>query len=319
MTVLVLAPEVDLTADRMVRQLADRDVPVFRADTAWFPSRMTLDARLVDGHWAGRLATLERAVELQAIRSVWYRTPTTFRFPDGLSPAERHHAFQEAKFGMGGVLGSLDVPWVNHPNKAAAAYKPVQLATAARCGLQVPATLLANDPEAVREFASEHGAGCVVTKMLGANHIEEGGVRRIAFTRVVTEDDIDDLRGVRTTVHLLQQWVRKSHEVRVVGVGSTLFGFEIRAGSKESFIDFRADYPSLRYERTDIPTSVAASIVEFMATLGLLYGALDFVVTPTGRWVFLECNPGGQYGWLEAATGAPLTATLAELLAEGSS
>jgi hypothetical protein len=30
-----------------------------------------------------------------------------------------------------------------------------------------------------------------------------------------------------------------------------------------------------------------------------------------------DVNPGGQYGWLESATGAPLTETLADLLADG--
>jgi hypothetical protein len=54
-----------------------------------------------------------------------------------------------------------------------------------------------------------------------------------------------------------------------------------------------------------------------MAHFGLIYGAFDFVVTFDDQWTFLECNPGGQYGWLESATDAPLTATLAELLAKG--
>ncbi|MEV6875354.1 hypothetical protein [Amycolatopsis sp. NPDC051128] len=43
--------------------------------------------------------------------------------------------------------------WVNHPARLAdAAYKPVQLATAARCGLNVPETAITNDPDVVRQF-----------------------------------------------------------------------------------------------------------------------------------------------------------------------
>ncbi|MFI9811503.1 hypothetical protein [Saccharothrix variisporea] len=41
---------------------------------------------------------------------------------------------------------------------------------------------------------------------------------------------------------------------------------------------------------------------------------MDFVVTPSGDWVLLEINPTGQYGFVEAATGAPVTAQLADLL-----
>lgn len=37
MTVLILAPELDVTADRMVKTLDHRDIPVVRMDTAWFP------------------------------------------------------------------------------------------------------------------------------------------------------------------------------------------------------------------------------------------------------------------------------------------
>jgi ATP-grasp ribosomal peptide maturase len=314
-TVLILAPELDISADRMVTELGARGVPVFRVDTAWFPASMTVDACLVDGHWAGTLATRHRTVELSDVRSVFYRTPTVFGFPRELSPAERGHAFLEAKFGLGGVLASLDVLWVNHPNRAAAAYKPVQLALAARCGLAVPDTAITNSADAVTAFVGEHGAGRVITKMLGANHIEEAGARWMAFTRVVTMDDLVDLRGVGTTAHLLQCWIRKDHEVRVIAVGDRLFGVAIRAGSKEAFIDFRADYPALSYAQTDVPRSVRDGIIGVMNALGLAYGALDFVVTPTGRWVFLECNSGGQYDWLEARTGVPLTAALADLLA----
>ncbi len=315
MTVLILAPELDLSADRMVEELRHREVPVFRADTAWFPAHLKIDARLDGGHWAGRLSVGCRSVELQEIRAVWFRTPSTFSFPDTLSPTERQHAFLEAKFGVGGALGSLDVRWVNHPNRAAAAYKPIQLATAARCGMDVPATVITNVPQAVREFADRCGAGRMITKMLGANHIEEEGVRRIAFTRVVPEADILDLRGVDATAHQVQECVRKAHEARVIMIGDRVFAFSIHAGNKESFVDFRADYGALTYRTTDVPPTVAAAVRQFMRRMGLLYGALDFVVTPTGRWVFLECNPGGQYGWLESKTGVPLTAALADLLA----
>jgi glutathione synthase/RimK-type ligase-like ATP-grasp enzyme len=54
-----------------------------------------------------------------------------------------------------------------------------------------------------------------------------------------------------------------------------------------------------------------------MDGLGLNYGAFDFVVTPDGDWVMLECNPAGQWLWLERETGIPIAAALAEFLTEG--
>jgi hypothetical protein len=36
-----------------------------------------------------------------------------------------------------------------------------------------------------------------------------------------------------------------------------------------------------------------------------------------GEWIMFECNPFGAYGWLEGELGFPITATLADLLADG--
>jgi hypothetical protein len=109
MTVLILAGEFDASADQMVLALRERKIPVCRIDTAWFPTQLSLDTELRDGRWSGRLRAPGRDVELEGLRSVWYRSPTTFQFPSKLSGAERQHAFLEAKYGLGGVLSSLPV------------------------------------------------------------------------------------------------------------------------------------------------------------------------------------------------------------------
>lgn len=62
-----------------------------------------------------------------------------------------------------------------------------------------------------------------------------------------------------------------------------------------------------------------------MAELGLAYGAFDLVIGPDpdqhGHQVvsLLECNPGGQYGFLENMIGVPITRSLVTLVANGRS
>ncbi|MGH3855634.1 MAG: ATP-grasp ribosomal peptide maturase [Pseudonocardiaceae bacterium] len=316
MTVLILTDEHDLSADRMVIELGRRGIAVFRADLAWFPQRLTLEAEFRDGQWQGCLACPERAVDLTEITGAWYRSPTTFQFPDGLSATERQHSHNEAKLGLGGVLMALPITWVNPPARVAdAAYRPVQMAAAAASGLTVPNTAITNSPGAVRRFSDSHRA--VVTKMLGAPAILESGGRRIAFTERLTPDHLSDLRGIQTTAHQFQAWVDKQRECRVTVVGETVFAVAIDAHSPAARVDWRVDYGALTYERIEPPTGVNSGIVALMRRLDLVYGALDFVVTPDNEWVFLEINAGGQFGWLEDATGIPVTATLAEILTEG--
>ncbi len=154
MTVLVLTEECDPTADRVISELHRREVPVFRCDTSWFPDRLHLAAQLDSDGWSGMLRTPHRAVELSDLRAIWYRRPTVFSFPEGMSGPEREHAGWEAKFGLGGVLMSLPILQVNHPSREAdACYKPYQLATATRCGLTVPDTVVTKNAEALRRFA----------------------------------------------------------------------------------------------------------------------------------------------------------------------
>lgn len=317
MTVLILATAHDISADRMVQALADRDIPVFRVDLSSFPQQLSFDAELRDGRWTGRLATPYRQVTLERLRSIWYRNPSSFQFPAAMSGTERQHTQHEAKLGLGGVLGALPVRWVNHPSRHAdAGYKPRQLLAADRAGLRVAPTLVINDPGAVRRFAARSGSDGVVTKMLGASAVCEQGGRRVALTQRLTAADLDDLRGIELTAHLLQRWAPKREEARVIVIGPHLFAVVIRAHSQAAYIDWRADYNALSYEPIPLPAGVERGIRAVMLNLGLVYGAFDFVITPDAEWIFLEVNPGGQFGFLEDSTDAPLTATLADLLAQ---
>ncbi|MDV6014014.1 ATP-grasp ribosomal peptide maturase [Haloechinothrix sp. LS1_15] len=317
MTVLILSEEYDPSVDRVVLALDDWDVPVVRVDLAWFPQHLSVDAEFDGTGWNGGLRAPERYVTFVDLRAVWYRRPTPFTFPGNLTGQRRAHAEREARFGLGGVLASIPAAWMNHPHRdAEAVYKPRQLALASRCGLRVPRTLVTNEPDAVRRFAeaTEHG---IVTKMLGSNVLVEGGHRYVAHTQGIREADLTDLDGVELTAHLFQEWVPKAHEVRVVAVGYELFAVAIHTDDPEAHVDWRANYDVLRYAAIDVPDFVAAAIREFLTASGLAFSALDFVVRPDGRWVFLESNPGGQYGWLHAVWGTAISDAIAAYLAHG--
>lgn len=277
MTVLILASDLDANVDDMITALDERGMAACRVNTAWFPAQLRLSASLCGGRWSGQLRTPAHGVELKEIHAVWYRSPEAYRMPAGLSPVERHHCLREAKYGLGGVLASLPVLWVNHPSRLAdAAYKPVQLVRAHECGLSVPETVVTNEPESVCSFAA---AGRTVTKV--------------------------------------QRWVPKSFEVRVVVIDDRLTAVKIKAGSPDSSVDWRSDYAALTYELIEPPDHVAHGIRALMRSFDLMYGVLGFIVSPDGEWVFLEVNAGGRYGWLEAATGVPLTGYLADVLVKG--
>lgn len=315
-TVLILARDFNPSVDRVVEVLGERDVPVFRTDLAAFPRELTFEARLGPNGWDGVLANGHRELRLSDVRSVWYRNPTRFVLPDGMSATERQHAEAEARAGLGGVLSSLDVLWCNHPARQNDTTKPRQLDVARRSGLSVPDSLVTNRPEAVRLFARTVN-GPLASKTLAASLRMESGRLQMAYTRRLGPLDLIDLAGVDVTAHLFQEFLPKAMETRVTVVGDRVFAVAIHADSDAAKVDWRSDYESLRYTVVEPPDAVRVGMLTFLQFFGLAFGAFDFVITPDEEWIMLECNPAGAFGWLEDALALPITSALADLLARG--
>jgi hypothetical protein len=68
------------------------------------------------------------------------------------------------------------------------------------------------------------------------------------------------------------------------------------------------------YAADRLPVDLETRILRLHKQLGLIYGAYDLIESVTGDVFFLECNPGGQWAWLENATGLPITRSLAAQL-----
>ncbi len=98
-------------------------------------------------------------------------------------------------------------------------------------------------------------------------------------------------------------------------VGERFFAVTIDVGdSMAALVDWRADQGCHRYLVTTVPDEVRAGVRGLLDRLGLVFGALDFSVTAEGEWFFLELNPNGQWGWIEAATGLPIASAIADVL-----
>jgi ATP-grasp ribosomal peptide maturase len=315
-TVLVLTHPFDPTADMVVEALYGLDVPVFRCDPGQFPQQLGLAARFTpEGGWCVTLTLGSRSVALDDIGCAYYRRPTGFAVDTQMSEPEQKWARTEARAGFGGLLTALP-NWLNHPTHIAAAeYKPGQLQLAAAMGMWTAPSLLTNDPAQVRGFVREYGQ--VVYKPLAGNGIAEENTYRLIYANPVDLelDHFDD--SIRRSAHFFQAWVDKAYEVRVTVVDETMFGVRIDAASAAGQLDWRSDYDNLTYTPVEVPEEISRALRGYLRVCNLRFGAADFIVTPDDKWVFLECNPNGQWAWLEEATGLPIAATTADALRKG--
>lgn len=318
MTVLVLTHDADTTADRVTAELAVRGVPVARLDQARIPMQVSLNSGIRTGStWSGRLTdSTGQSVDLAQVRVVWHRHTRQFVVDDRMSGPEKAFAYGEARRGYGGVLAALHgCLWINDPMAAARAeYKPVQLAAATAAGLRIPDTIITNDPNAAHAWAQNLGRPVIYKPLSGVWHADEDQIR-VIYTTPVT--DIAALLdpAVARTAHLFQEQVSKAFEARAIIIGTKVFAVRIDAGSADARQDWRSDYDALTYTPMDLPAETTAALVALHERLGLVYGAVDLVCAPSGEFVFLETNQAGEWGWLAAATGIPVAAALADLMA----
>lgn len=310
--VLVVTNLEDPTADLVIAELHDRSVPVVRLDSGDFPATVSCSAYIGGdtARWGGSVATPTRVAELGHVRALYYRRPSGFAFPH-LDPQHARFAIAQARYGLGGVIASLpDCLYVNHPNRIGdAEFKPAGLAAATACGFTVPPTLITNRPDEARAFVEEHGP--VIFKPLSAPlYLVDGKSQTVP----VTEVDVDELdERVAGTMHLFQARIDKVADVRVTVIGNRTFAVRIDS----DLLDWRTDYSTHTYTPVNPPPDVERALFAYLRRFGLVFGAFDFALSASGEWTFIECNPSGQWAWMEPPTGLPMTAALADLLERG--
>ncbi|MFF7991673.1 ATP-grasp ribosomal peptide maturase [Kitasatospora xanthocidica] len=312
--VLVLTNTYDVTADVVLRILADRRVPVVRADPgADLLTGAPLTAHYRTGEQRGTLHTSSRELDLTRVRSVWVRRPSPFEAPPGLDEHTAKFVGAQAFWGSGGIIASLPgAHYVNHPwHIRNAEYKPAQLAAASRNGYLVPNTIITTDPEEARRFCTDQPGGAVYKPLWDSRYRAEDGTARTVWVREVRPAEITD--AVSVCPHMFQAKVDKAFDVRVTAVGDRLFG--VRIDSPD--LDWRHRQDLMTCAPIEVPESVAHAITSYLAELLLVYGVFDFAVTAGGDWYFLECNPNGQWAWQPAETTAAIAQAIADQLERG--
>jgi hypothetical protein len=308
--------------DAVTPILDKRGIPWRRINLADFPQRLAIGYR-VDKDQVGSLMTTGGATPLGEIGSIWYRRTAPFDLPSEIKGEDRRFAKAECQSFIRGLWSNLTQGfWVSAPHLIrGASDKAEQLIRARQAGFDVPATIISNDPEQVRDFCSEmQGIQNVVYKPQNSIMFSRNDVMEVVYTASLDDGHYDRLGEIKNCPGIFQQKLPKRYDIRVTIFGYHLFSVAIYSqDSPGTQIDWRAyswggddDFP--RHEPVKLPEGLQKRCLDFVRSYGLEYGAIDFVLTPDGRYVFLELNPNGQWAWIESVTGLPMTNTLVDLL-----
>jgi len=318
--ILILALAKDAVASHGQRMLRDRGQDVVRLDTTSIPQSTSVTFRWGRHGELRRYLQFEgRTLDLANVRAVWHRRSHAGR--PGEVPDEKHRKYVEREVQqlLHYLWLDLGVPFLPAPQARIidAQDKLQQLSLAASLGFEIPPSIVTNDPDEFLSFYREHG-GRVIAKALAHASYDEAGLTAdfMRFTEMVTLRDVAAFRSVRHCPIYVQGYVSKKLELRVTVVGERVFAAAIDSqSSAHSRIDWRKyDYARTPYTNHDMPEATAKQLVALTRKLGLRYGAIDLILTPDDRYVFLEINPAGEYQWVEHMTGMPITSAICDEL-----
>jgi glutathione synthase/RimK-type ligase-like ATP-grasp enzyme len=189
--------------------------------------------------------------------------------------------------------------------------KAKQLALAARVGLNVPDTAFTNDPAAVVNLFERHER--VIYKPVKTFLVDE---EHVIYTNEIHLEDVRQApESIRMAPGIFQELVEKDYELRITVVGDRFFPVRINSQDRAvTQVDWRHSQLEDMYEVHQVDDSLRQLLLTFHRKAGLDYGAYDFIVRKSGEPVFLECNPGGQWLWLENALNLDISRALAQHL-----
>lgn len=323
--ILIITNKEDIHPTPVIEILDSRKVPVFRLNTealltdyefAWWN-----DSRSCDFH----IRCIQNGFELKGseITAVWDRRPESPKeLPIRSSPQIDSHNLAEAL----GFLVFLRSYLKDIPSIGSIAYdrqassKMLQYKYAIQAGFAVPESCYTNRKENIVPMASRYRQ--LLFKSIENDDIwdEDNMQDYVFYARKVSSETVIAApdEAFSQTVSFVQNYVEKEFELRVTVVGGKIFSCRINSQTMTDDTgktDWRQGYDyGLEQEAFDLPKEISGKCQEYLRLMGLNFGCFDFIVTPAGEYVFLECNPNGQWLWVELATGLKISGAIADFL-----
>jgi glutathione synthase/RimK-type ligase-like ATP-grasp enzyme len=182
--------------------------------------------------------------------------------------------------------------------------KPRQLRLIAEQGFDVPATLVTTDSAAALAFCERYGD--VIYK-------STSGVRSIVSRfRPQHRRRLCDLNNCPTQ---FQEFIEGT-DYRVHVVGDAVFASRIETPADDYRYAGRNGH-RVRIFECELDADLSECCHHLAAALDLPVAGIDLRRAQDGRWFCFEVNPSPGFTYYENATGQPISAAVAELLAKG--
>lgn len=306
------------TIDRVAEALSKKGATLFRLDTDKFPLELQLAAHFDKSKSYHTIEYNDQSISTEQVQAVWMRRIWEPKLSQELAPKFQEACVRESKATLDGFWDSLkEARWVDNLERIDyASNKLRQLRIASEVGFVIPQTLITNKAQAAREFFWQV-KGKMVSKLLTPlSYSMEANSSFFLYTSIVKEEDLQDAESLRYCPMVFQEQIPKQQELRLVYVNGNLFvgalNADVYAAAK---VDWRKPGVEVgAWQHHQLPDEFVRRLQTFMGKFGLSFGSLDFILTPSGEYVFLEINPVGEWGMLEKNLDLPIASAIADAL-----
>jgi len=260
-------------------------------------------------------------MDAEALVSFWYRRIRMPAPPPEATDTTHEYVFREAVATLRGALEVLSARLRSFGSPCTldrAESKVFQLDIAADLGFEIPNTVITSDPGELRRFAREH-AGLLVAKPVHSGYLRTPDGDVGIFTQRLEVGDLVEIDRALPCPIIVQEEIPKAFDIRVTVVRDAVYATAIDSQSDPAAqVDWRrTSRPDLPHHRHELPPAVHSRCVEMAARQGTGFAAIDLVLTPDNRYVFLESNPNGEWLWIEDALGYPISDAIVRYLEQG--
>lgn len=207
----------------------------------------------------------------------------------------------------------------NHFYDKRANSKMVQSSLAVELGMEIPPTCMSNSKNHVVDFAKNYEEMGIKTLRAHWMERDDGLVYDLTTQKVKSSSlSAKPEEAFSMAPVFIQKYIPKKYELRVTVMGPHFFTCKLHSqeqSEETGAIDWRQGYDfGLRHEMIETPDILRDFCTKFLRRLHINFGCFDFILTPDDRTVFLECNPNGQWGWIEDECKVPMSEAIVDCL-----
>jgi len=268
----------------------------------------------------GKLTVIyeNQSVGPDRVGAAWFRKPGSYTLPGVEQDRAKQLYIRTEVSQLHDTIWSL-YPykvWLNAPeNIRQADRKLEQLLLAKKLGFTIPETIVTNDWKVIEDRLIDDSDSQIIVKMV-KGIISEKEKLKALYTKPLSTTQIEVLKNnTQPFPGIYQPFLSKAKEWRVTVVGDRVFPAAIYT-DQVAKDDWRKHQltDAVRFCAEELPEGIDEKCTRYLGEMGLKFGCFDFIETIEGETVFLECNPNGQYGWLEQDLGFPISDSIASEL-----